>query len=135
MFQGKGNLKFEDQSKKWIKNDTLISSATAVGDFDNDGDLDLVVNNINSEVELYINQTNEKSNYLKVKFNYKKPNVFGIGTKAFTYSNGEIQYKELYSVRGFQASSEPMLHFGFGKTKTIDSLKIVWPDKNLSNIN
>ena len=137
IFQGKDDLKFEDQSKKWIKNDTLISGATAVGDFDNDGDLDLIVNNINTEAALYINQTNETSNYLKVKFNYKKPNILGIGTKAFAYSNGKLQYKELYNVRGFQASSEPILHFGFGKTETIDSLKIIWPDKTyqvLTNI-
>jgi len=129
VFQGKDHLKFEDQSKKWIKNDTLISGATAVGDFDNDGDLDLVVNNINTEAVLYVNQTNEKSNYLKIKFNYKKPNSLGIGTKVFAYSNSKLQYKELYNVRGFQASSEPLLHFGFAKTETIDSLRVVWPDK------
>jgi len=137
VFKGQNDLKFKDQSNSWIKNDTLISGATAMGDLDNDGDLDLVINNINSPATLYINETNATSNYLKVKFNYKKPNKFGIGTKVFAYSGDSLQYKELYNVRGFQASSEPTIHFGFGNIETIDSLKIIWPDKThqvISNV-
>uniref|UniRef100_UPI0035930152 FG-GAP-like repeat-containing protein n=1 Tax=Pricia sp. TaxID=2268138 RepID=UPI0035930152 len=57
-------------------------------------------------------------------------NVFGLGTKVFSYSDGKLQYKELYPVRGFQASSEPIVHFGYGKSTTVDSLKVVWPDGN-----
>lgn len=129
VFKGTNDLKFINESEKWIAKDTLISGATALGDFDNDGDIDLVTNNINHLATLYINKTNEKANYLKIKFNYNLPNKFGIGTKVLAYNAGKLQYKELYTVRGFQASSEPIIHFGFGKTKKIDSLKIIWPNK------
>ena len=127
-FRGKGPV-FEDLSESMIRQDSIISGATAYADLDLDGDLDLVINNINEEASLYINQTNDKGNYLKIKFQYPAPNTQGVGTKVFSYHNGLLQYKELYTVRGFQASSEPLLHFGYGQTETIDSLKIVWPDK------
>ncbi len=128
IFKGSENLSFKDESGEWIAKDTLISGATAVGDLDNDGDLDLVVNNLNSPASLYINQTNNTSNYLKLRFRFTGKNPFGIGTKVFSYVDGKLQYKELYPVRGFQASSEPIVHFGYGKTDQVDSLKIVWPD-------
>ncbi|NER14640.1 hypothetical protein GWK08_14385 [Leptobacterium flavescens] len=128
IFKGNGNLSFTDESGKWITKDTLISGATAMGDLDNDGDLDLVTNNMNAPASLYINKTNKKANYLKLKFKYRAPNHFGIGTKVFSYHGGMLQYKELYTVRGFQASSEPAVYFGYGKASKVDSLKIVWPD-------
>ncbi|MDC6351163.1 VCBS repeat-containing protein [Zeaxanthinibacter sp. PT1] len=130
IFKGIDGLEFKDMSSDWIVNDTLISGATAVGDLDNDGDLDLVVNNINSPVSLYINQTNDRANYLKLKFRLAGSNRFGIGTKVFAYSQGKLQYKELYTARGFQSSSEPLLHFGFGDIDMLDSLRVIWPDKS-----
>ena len=135
VFKGTSDLIFEDKSGSWIVNDTVISGATAIADFDNDGDLDLVTNNINSPASLYINKTDGKNNYLKIKFKYSPSNPFGIGTKVFSYQNGILQYKELYTVRGFQSSSEPTLHFGYGKTASIDSLKIVWPNGQFQQIN
>lgn len=135
VFKGTSGLLFEDKSGSWIVNDTVISGATAIADFDNDGDLDLVTNNINSPASLYINKTDGKNNYLKIKFKYSPSNPFGIGTKVFSYENGVLQYKELYTVRGFQSSSEPILHFGYGKTTSIDSLKIVWPNGQFQQIN
>ena len=134
IFKGDGALNFEDKSGQWITNDVSVSGATAMGDLDNDGDMDLVVNNINASVLVYENTINEKANYLEIKFNYVNPNVFGIGAKVFSYSNGKIQYKELYTVRGFQSSSEPMIHFGYGNVKEIDSVKIIWPNKTYQTI-
>lgn len=128
IFQGSKSLVFKDKSTRWIPRDTVISGATAFGDLDNDGDLDLVTNNLNSEVTIYENLTNSKSNYLKVKFNNTKGNNFGVGTKVFSYAGGKKQFKELYTVRGFQASSEPMVHFGYGSLDKIDSLRIIWPN-------
>ncbi|UJH66236.1 VCBS repeat-containing protein [Allomuricauda sp. SCSIO 65647] len=129
VFKGKENLRFENKSNRWIRPDTLISGATAWGDLDNDGDIDLITNNLNALATLYINQTDDKSNYLKLRFNYKDKNPFGIGTKVISYHNDKLQFKELYTCRGFQASSEPIIHFGYGKSERIDSLKIIWPDK------
>jgi hypothetical protein len=129
IFKGAKNLIFEDKSATWISQNKTVSGATAIGDLDNDGDVDLVVNNINEAALVYVNQTNEKANYLQIKFKYTAPNTFGIGTKVYAYHQGQLQFKELYTVRGFQASSEPVLHFGYGTVKAVDSIKIVWPNK------
>ena len=130
VFKGTDSLNFIDKSGAWIKKDTLISAATAMADLDNDGDLDLVTNNINSPASLYINKTNDQASYLKIKFEYSPKNAFGIGTKVYSYHQGTLQYKELYTVRGFQASSEPIVHFGYGSAIVADSIRIVWPDKS-----
>ena len=134
IFEGKQGLGFENQSKNWIVPDTIISGATAYGDLDNDGDLDLVTNNLNQTASVYINKTNTKGTFLKLKFNYRGKNKFGLGTKVRAYNDGKLQYKELMPSRGFQASSEPIIHFGFGNVKKIDSLQILWPDKSYQTL-
>ncbi len=130
IFKGNEGLAFDNMSSKWITPDTLISGATAYGDFDNDGDLDLITNNINQLATLYVNQTNEKASYLKIKLDYYGKNPFGLGTKLYAYTKGKLQYKELNPSRGFQSSSEPIIHFGFGTIKIVDSLKIIWPNRS-----
>lgn len=134
IFKGDGKLNFEDKSGKWISDDPNVSGATALGDLDNDGDLDLVTNNINATASIYENTTNDKANYLKIKFNYSKPNSFGLGTKVISYNKGIKQYKELYTVRGFQSSSEALIHFGYGNEKEVDSIKIIWPNKTFQTL-
>ena len=128
IFEGNNNLIFNDQSGKWVTKDTLISNGSAYADFDNDGDLDLVTNNINSEASIFKNTIDTTANYLKLKFKYKKGNQFGIGTKVITYNNGHKQYKQLFTSKGFESSSENVIHFGFGSTKMLDSITIIWPD-------
>ena len=130
IFKGSSDLNFIDESKTWIAQDTVISGATAYGDLDNDGDLDIVTNNLFSPALIQENITNSTRNWLKIKLNFKKENKFGIGTKVFSFANGIQQFKEMYTVRGFQASSEPIIHFGYGDLNTVDSLKIIWPDKS-----
>ncbi len=134
IFQGNGDLTFSDRSGQWTVKDTLVSGATALADLDNDGDLDIVVNILNGPAAVYINKTNDQASYLKIRFKLQGKNPFGIGTKVYAYHNGNLQYKELYTVRGFQASSEPIIHFGFGAVTTIDSLKIVWPDRTYQTL-
>lgn len=134
VFKGNGDLSFTNKSGYWTVKDTLVSGATALADLDNDGDLDIVVNTLNSPAAIYINTTNDKASFLKIKFKLHSKNPFGIGTKVYAYENGKLQYKELYTVRGFQASSEPIMHFGFGKATSIDSLKIVWPDRTYQTL-
>lgn len=133
VFRGNSNLYFQDKSKSWMPQDTIVSGATAYADFDNDGDLDIVTNNLNA-VPTILENINNKGNYLKLKFENVAKNPFGIGTKAFAYVKGKQQYKELYAARGFQSSSEPMLHFGFGEEKLLDSIKIIWPDMTFQTI-
>ncbi len=129
VFQGNEDLNFKDMSGNWITKDTLISGATAMGDLDGDGDMDLVTNNINQPASLYINKANKKGSYLELKFKFVGKNTFGIGTKVFSYQNGGLQFRELFPTRGFQASSEPMIHFGYGNVQKIDSIKIIWPNR------
>src|SRR5690606_23389287 len=100
----------------WTKESASASGATAMGDLDNDGDLDLIVNNLNAPPVLYINNTDKRAGYLKIRFQYMDKNPLGIGTKVFSYHNGILQYKELNPVRGFQSSSAPEIHFGYGTT-------------------
>src|SRR5690606_38684351 len=88
----------------------------------------LIVNNLNAPPVLYINNTDKRAGYLKIRFQYMDKNPLGIGTKVFSYHNGILQYKELNPVRGFQSSSAPEIHFGYGTTDKVDSLKIIWPD-------
>ena len=134
VFKGADDLRFTNKSGSWTKKDTLVSGATAIADFDQDGDLDIITTVINDGPLMYKNlNDNTASSYLKIKPSFKKPNQLGIGTKALVYTNGATQYKELYTVRGFQASSEPIIHFGFPKGTRIDSLRIIWPD-NTSQI-
>lgn len=129
IFKGTELLQFQDMSTTWIPQETTVSGATAYADFDNDGDLDLITNNLNAVPTLLENRTNDKANYLKIRLAYKKNNSLGIGTKVYAYTNGLTQFKELYTVRGFQSSSEPIIHFGFDQVERLDSLRIVWPDK------
>ena len=134
VFQGSKNLIFNNKSTDWIENDSIISNGSAYGDLDNDGDLDVVTNNLNSIASIYINKTNDKANYLKLKLRFGGKNTFGIGTKVISYNKGKMQYKELQTTRGFQSSSEPIIHFGYGKTTSIDSLVVIWPDKTSQTI-
>ncbi|MEQ8576035.1 MAG: CRTAC1 family protein, partial [Fulvivirga sp.] len=129
IFKGSGGFEFEDMSSTWLPDETTCSTATAFGDLDNDGDLDIVINNVDDAPGIYINQTNTSANYLKVNLNYNASNRYGIGSRVLCYTNGLLQYKELYTVRGFQSSSEPMVHFGLGASAVVDSLIIVWPNR------
>jgi hypothetical protein len=128
IFKGSGSYTFEDMSERWLPNEKNSSTASAYGDLDNDGDLDIVVNNIDEKASIYVNTTDQSANYLKVKLKYTAPNSFAIGARVFSYHGGSLQLKEMYTVRGFQSSSEPIIHFGYGTTSVVDSLKIVWPN-------
>lgn len=134
IFKGKSNVTFEDKSTSWIQNDSLISNGTAFADLDNDGDLDIITNNLNSKASVYSNQTNKKANYLKVKLQFEGKNPFGIGTKVIAYSKGTMQYKEVQTTRGFQSSSETGVHFGWNKNSSIDSLLVIWPDNSFQSL-
>jgi len=128
VFKGSASLNFKDQSGKWITRDSVISTGIAYADFDNDGDLDVVSNNIDSNASIYENLSDSTSAYLKLSFKLKTQNTFGIGTKAIAWQDGKMQTRQLYNSKGFQSSSEPIIHFGFPKKKQLDSLLIIWPD-------
>jgi len=145
-FKNNGNLHFENVSAAWGLNLFGCSNGAAYADFDNDGDLDLVVNNLNAPASLLINQTMSKKNIqdktksanetpqssnnksLRISFKSNTQNTFGIGAKAIVYCGDSLQYNEVQTTRGFQSSVEPILHFGVGTNSKIDSIRIIWRD-------
>ena len=133
IFQGDGKY-FTNRSGEWIPIDTLISNGSAYADLDNDGDLDLIVNNFGTSPVIYRNKNSKDYNYLKIKFLYRNENRFGIGTKVLLYNQNKLQTRQLNCTRGFQSSVEPVLHFGLGTSKIIDSLIIIWPDNTYQKL-
>ncbi|WP_321160789.1 VCBS repeat-containing protein [Aureitalea sp. L0-47] len=128
VFEGNESIGFSNKTGVWIPERPSVSGATAICDLDGDGDLDIVTNNINEPASIYVNSTNDQANYLKLRFAMDAKNSFGIGTKVEAWNDGMLRYKELNPFRGWQASSEPMIHFGLGNATSVDSLKVIWPN-------
>jgi hypothetical protein len=133
IFQGDGTH-FTNRSGDWIPIDTLISNGSVYSDLDNDGDLDLIVNNYGSSPVIYKNKNRKSNNYLKLKLNYRNDNRFGIGTRVLLYNLNKLQTRQLNCTRGFQSSVEPVLHFGLGNSEIIDSMIIIWPDNSYQKL-
>ena len=128
IFRGSQTLAFENRSSSWMAPEPTLSNGTAFADFDQDGDLDLIINNINSPATLLENKATEKgNNYCVLEFKGPPNNLYGLGTKAYVYSEGKVHYRQLHTTRGYQSSMPPKLYFGLGKGM-VDSLKIVWPN-------
>jgi hypothetical protein len=128
IFKGTKSEKFIDESQAWGFRDTILSNGAAYADLNNTGHLDLVVNTMDHPACIYKNNSGN-GHYLSLKFRGRQDNSFGIGTKAYVFCNGQMQYEQLMLTRGFQSSAEPKLHFGFGNSAKIDSVLIVWPDQ------
>lgn len=128
-FHNNGDLSFKTSKPNYGLNYKGFSNGAAYADLDLDGDLDLVVNNLNAKSHVYENrlESKEDSKYLRLKLKGKTDNSFGIGAKVCLYSQGEKQYEALNLTRGYESSVEPVLHFGLDTSEIIDSLEINWP--------
>lgn len=135
LFINNGDSTFSDRSADWGFNTPSYSQGAAYADLDNDGDLDLVVNNLEDEAFVYENLTltKEKKNaqdnhYLQVSLKGKPGNLFGIGARVLLYNDGKMQMQECMPTRGYQSSVDYRLTFGLGANTQADSLTVVWND-------
>ena len=129
LYKNNGDLTFSNYSKEWGIKEESYSNGAAYADLDNDGDLELIVNNID-EKALYKNNAREKNlgNFLKIEFKGTPKNKMGIGSIVTLWHGGKMQMAELTLSRGYQSSVEPILYFGLARHEKIDSLCVKWPD-------
>jgi enediyne biosynthesis protein E4 len=131
IFENTGHLKFINQSSTWGLSTPTFSNGAAYADLDNDGQLDLIINNINSPAGIYKNNHNEVEkkayNYLKIKLQGNQLNSSGIGAKIKIYHKDQYQYYEQMPTRGYQSSVSHTIHLGLGNHSKVDSLIIIWP--------
>lgn len=126
-FKNNGDLTFDNVSERWARVKPTLSNGSAYADFDNDGDLDLVVNNINEPALIYRNSTDLTANFIKVKLQGSSSNLFGVGAKVSVYAGSLNMTQELIPTRGWLSSSDYALNFGLGRNNFIDSLIVIWP--------
>jgi len=129
-YHNKGDLTFSKVNELWGLNQKSLSNGAVYADLDNDGDLDLVVNNVDEYPFVYRNNSDLHNTNHHLKFNFKGEgkNTFGIGSKVILYIGNEVIMQELMPTRGFQSSVDFNLIFGLGAAETVDKVKIIWPD-------
>lgn len=130
IFKNNGDLTFTNKSKEWGANQSGFSYGAAQADLNNNGRLDLVVNNINAEAFIYENVApkDETYNYLQVKLNGEKSNIRGLGSKLILTANGQKQFIYHTPYRGYMSTMDDRVHFGLGEANAADSLEVIWPD-------
>jgi len=133
LYKGAKDLRFLDKSMAWGFEAEGISNGAAYADLDNDGDLDLISNNLNEPAGIYQNNARQllKHNFVKIKFKGEGGNTFGIGAKVILKTKDGQQMQQLMPTRGFMSSVEPTLFFGIGALTQVDSLIVVWENQKM----
>ena len=136
LFVRQGRLRFVNRADEWGLGEPGFSSGSAYGDLDRDGDLDLVVNNVNARPSLYRNRTAERHperSWIRLDLEGTTPNTNAVGAQVEAVADGRRYYTEQMPQRGFQSSVDPTLHLGLGSgVSTLDTLKVRWPDGRVS---
>ncbi len=135
-YKNNGNFSFTDEGSRIEGNTPGFSNGSVYADLDNDGDLDIVTNNIDATVSLYENKNNElnkKSSSLQIKLKGPVKNINAIGAKVIVYAGKEIRTYEKFPVKGFLSSMEIPILIGLDKTK-IDSMFLIWPDNSFQQV-
>lgn len=133
MYRNNGDLTFSRSNQAWNMMEAGYSNGVAYADLDNDGDLELIVNNIDAEADIYRNNAVEQGvgSFLKIDFRGSPGNRMGLGSTVRLWYGDKLQMAELTLSRGYESSVEPILYFGLGKTNVIDSLKVTWSDGSI----
>ncbi|HWB04870.1 MAG TPA: FG-GAP-like repeat-containing protein [Verrucomicrobiales bacterium] len=126
-WRNKGSLDFENVSKAWGLDEVSMSYATATGDLDGDGDLELVVANLDAPVSIYRNDSPPSNHRVRIRLEAKGSNRFGLGAVVRLTAGGVEQVRDLVPSSGFLSCNEPVLCFGLGSAKTIEKLTVDWP--------
>jgi ASPIC and UnbV/FG-GAP-like repeat len=129
IFRNNHKLGFEDKTSEWGFGESSFSNGAAFADLDNDGDLDIVINNIYDAASIYENNINpgNDSNYIQIRFRGDEKNINGLGAKAEVYQKGNTQSYVNNPFRGYLSSVSTQMHFGLGKNEIIDSIIVYWP--------
>ena len=128
IFKNNGDYTFTKKMEDWGIEETSFSNGSAYGDLDNDGDLDLVINNINSRAQILENHsTDNGSHYLRISLK-ETPETTALGSKIWLYSDEGMQYFEITGTRGMYSSSEQLAHFGLGDQTNVQNVKVKWSD-------
>jgi hypothetical protein len=135
-YRNNGNLKFTDIGAAWGFTQPTFSNGAAYGDLDNDGDLDLIINNENQPAFIYKNNARElnHNNYIGIMLKGKGKNMFAIGSKIQLFAGGQVLTREVIPSRGFQSSVDYKTIIGLGKLSDIDSLTVTWPDRSYTKL-
>ncbi|MDT0687840.1 VCBS repeat-containing protein [Autumnicola psychrophila] len=129
-FKNNGNLSFSKENTNWGFTKAVNSNGAAYADLDNDGDLDIIINNLEDKAGIYRN--NSTSNFLNIKLIGSKNNVTAIGSKVKLFTDSSKQYQELFLSRGYQSSVSPILNFGIGEETNIKRVEIIWNNGSIS---
>ena len=137
IFKNEGALKFSNRTNVWGLEDPVVSAGAAYADLDNDGDLDIIINNCNEVAGVYKNnlrKLDKDKRYLNIKLTGNGKNPFGLGSRVSLFSSSGVQVQEMMPSRGFQSSVDYILHFGIAPGDSVESVNVNWSNGLSSSI-